>query len=338
MRFQAVAIESLATVVPETRITTASIERMLGRTYRRLNIAPGFLEMLTGIHTRRFWDEGVKPSDAATLAARKALSETGYDASKIGILVNTSVCKDYLEPSTAALVHGNLGLSPACLNFDIGNACLGFLSGMQVVATMIEQGAVEAGLVVAGEGSRDVIRSTVSRLIKPGTTFPDLRDNLATLTLGSAGAAMLLVRDHAASTPHRFLGSHALAATEHSRLCVGTPEQMTTDPTTLLQEGVKLAGRVWAEFTDELGMDHGDFAQYALHQVGKANHDAVCKAVGVPPERALRIYPDTGNVGACGVPLTLARTIELGRVGVGDNVALMGIGSGLNSAMQALRW
>ena len=338
MRFNAVAIESLATVLPETRITTASIERMLGRTYRRLNIAPGFLEMLTGIHTRRFWDEGIKPSDAATLAARKALAESSISADRIGILVNTSVCKDYLEPSTAALVHGNLGLAPVCLNFDLGNACLGFLSGMQVVATMIEQGAIEAGMVVAGEGSRDVIRSTVSRLIKPGTTFPDLRDNLATLTLGSAGAAMLLVRADLTESPHRFLGSHALAATQHSRLCVGTAEKMTTDPTTLLQEGVKLAAQVWQEFTADLGLDHPDFAQYALHQVGKANHDAVCKAVGVPVDRALRIYPDTGNVGACGVPLTLSRAIELGRVSPGDKVALMGIGSGLNSAMQALRW
>lgn len=338
MRFDAVAIESLSTVLPETRITTASIERMLERTYRRLGIAPGFLEMLTGIHTRRFWDEGQMPSDAATLAARQALAEADIDPSKIGILVNTSVCKDYLEPSTAALVHGNLGLSRRCLNFDIGNACLGFLSGMHVVGTMIEQGAIEAGLVVAGEGSRDVIRSTVTRLVKPGATFQDLRDNLATLTLGSGGAAMVLTRANLSRSPHRLLGGHALAATEHSRLCVGTPEQMTTDPTTLLQEGVKLAGQVWTDFTAELGLDHPDFAQYALHQVGKANHDAVCRAVGVPLDRALRIYPDTGNVGACGVPLTLSRAISLGRVSQGDKVALMGIGSGLNSAMYALQW
>ena len=338
MRFSNVAIEGLATEVPATVITTSSLERMLSRTWKRLSLQPGFLELLTGIRARRFWDEGQKPSDAATLAARKVLHNTGIDPARIGILVNTSVCKDYLEPSTAALVHGNLGLGPNCLNFDIGNACLGFLSGMQVVSTMIEQGQIEAGLVVAGEGSRTVTRATVRRLMQPSTTFAQVRDNIATLTLGSASAAMLLMRADLASRPHRFHGGTILAATEHNRLCVGTPDRMTTDAPTLLKEGVHLAERAWTTMQAQLGLSHGDFSAYALHQVGKANHDAVCHALQVPPERALRIYPDIGNVGACGVPLALDRSIAQGTLKKGENAALMGIGSGLNCAMMAVGW
>ncbi len=338
MRFEHVAIEALVTEVPETVITTASLEHMLARTWQRLGLQPGFLEMLTGIRARRFWDEGVQPSDAATIAARKVLAQTKFPLDEIGILVNTSVCKDYLEPSTAALVHGNLGLGRHCLNFDIGNACLGFLSGMVVVANMIELGQIKAGLVVAGEGSRDVTKATVRRLMQPSTTYAQVRDNIATLTLGSASAAMLLVRAEASTSPHRFLGGTLLAATEHNRLCVGTPDQMTTDPTTLLKEGVKLAGQAWSTMNAELGLQHGDFAQYALHQVGKANHDAVCGALSVPLDRAPRVYPDIGNAGACGVPLALSRSLSQRAIQEGDNAALMGIGSGLNCAMMAVRW
>ena len=338
MRFQHVAIEALVTEVPETVITTASLERMMGRTYQRLGLQPGFLEMLTGIRARRFWDAGVQPSDAATIAARKVLSNTGVNPDDIGILINTSVCKDYLEPSTAALVHGNLGLGRRCLNFDVGNACLGFLSGMTVVANMIELGQIKAGMVVAGEGSRDVTRATVRRLMQPSTNMGQMRDNIATLTLGSASAAMLLVHDSIATTPHRFIGGTVLAATEHNRLCVGTPDRMTTDPTTLLKEGVKLAGEAWAVMQQELGLGHADMTRYALHQVGKANHDAVCAALSVPPDKALRVYPDIGNVGACGVPLALSGSVQRGWLKEGDNAALMGIGSGLNTAMMVVRW
>jgi len=338
MRFEHVAIEALVTEVPETVITTHSLERMLGRTWKRLGLQTGFLEMLTGIRARRFWDAGVQPSDAATIAARRVLAKTGISPNDIGILVNTSVCKDYLEPSTAALVHGNLGLGRPCLNFDVGNACLGFLSGMVVVSNMIELGQIKAGIVVAGEGSREVTRATVRRLMQPSTTFEQVRDNIATLTLGSASAAMLLVHDSIATSPHRFLGGTILAATEHNRLCVGTPDQMTTDPTTLLKEGVKLAGEAWAQMQSELGLSHPDFARYALHQVGKANHDAVCAALSVPPEQALRVYPDIGNAGACGVPLALSGSIQKGLLQPGQNAALMGIGSGLNCAMMAVRW
>jgi 3-oxoacyl-[acyl-carrier-protein] synthase-3 len=338
MRYHHVAIEALVTEVPQTVITTDSLERMMGRTYQRLGLQPGFLELLTGIRARRFWDAGVQPSDAATIAARRALAESSFDPDQIGILVNTSVCKDYLEPSTAALVHGNLGLGRGCLNFDVGNACLGFLSGITVVANMIELGQIKAGMVVAGESSRDVTRATVRRLMQPSTNMGQMRDNIATLTLGSASAAMLLVHDSIATSSRRFIGGNILAATEHNRLCVGTPDKMITDPTTLLKEGVKLAGTAWKAMQADLSLGHADMACYALHQVGKANHDAVCASLAVPPAKALRVYPDIGNVGACGVPLALDGSVKKGWLGTGDHAALMGIGSGLNCAMMAVRW
>ncbi|MCK6502671.1 3-oxoacyl-ACP synthase III [Myxococcota bacterium] len=337
MRYQHVAIAGLATALPETVVTTESIERMLARSYERLGLRAGFLEGLTGVRARRFWDEGVMPSDAATAAARRLLDQTGFPVAELGVLVSTSVCKDYLEPSVASLVHGNLGLPPAAWNFDVGNACLGFLSGMAVVANMIELGQVGAGLVVAGEGSREVTRATVQELMKPGVDFARLKDNLATLTLGSGAAAMLLVRADSAGC-HRLRGGAIQAATEWNRLCVGTATQMKTDPAKLLQEGVKLAQRTWAQVQGELMLSPAQVAEYALHQVGKANHDAVTAALGVPLERAPRIYPDLGNVGAAGVPLTLARAVEDGRVLTGQTVALMGIGSGLNSAMMVVDW
>lgn len=338
LRYTRVVLEGQAALVPPTVITTESLERMLARTYAGLGLRPGFLELLTGIHARRFWEDGVKPSEAATRAARRVLAQTGFDPRRIGALVSTSVCKDYLEPSVAALVHGNLGLPSSALNFDVGNACLGFLSGVSVVANMIELGQIEAGLVVAGEGSGEVTRATVRKLMQPGADMDAMRANLATLTLGSAAAAWLLVRDEQGTSGHRLRGINAQAATEHSRLCVGTAEQMTTDPTTLLTEGVALAGRTWARFCADQGLSHSQIREYCLHQVGKANHDAVCGALGVPLDRALRVYPDIGNVGACGVPLTLSRAVEQGRVSAGDTVALLGIGSGLNCAMMALDW
>ena len=86
MRYHHVAIEGLVTEVPHTVITTDSLERMMGRTYQRLGLQPGFLELLTGIRARRFWDAGVQPSDAATIAARKVLAESSVNPDDIGIL------------------------------------------------------------------------------------------------------------------------------------------------------------------------------------------------------------------------------------------------------------
>ena len=127
---------------------SAGLLRQATYTTARLGIRLDLLSALTGIVARRFWDEGTTPSDVATRAAELALSRAGVGKERLGALLNTSVCRDFIEPSTACLVHGNLGLPPSCLNFDVGNACLAFLSGIQIVGNMIDRGQIEYGLVV----------------------------------------------------------------------------------------------------------------------------------------------------------------------------------------------
>ena len=68
MRFEHVCIESVAYAVPSTVVTTNQLEASLAPLYRRMGIAHGFMEALTGIKARRFWDTGVQPSDAATIS------------------------------------------------------------------------------------------------------------------------------------------------------------------------------------------------------------------------------------------------------------------------------
>jgi len=338
MRYRSVAIEGLCHHVPDVVISTSAIERMLSGTYERLHIAPGTLEAMTGVKERRFWRPGVQPSDLATLAAEQVLEETGFDRSRVGVLVSTSVCKDYLEPSVAALVHGNLELPSTSLNFDVGNACLGFMSGMSVVANMIELGQIEAGLVVVGEGSREVTMSTAKRLQREEATFEDFRGNLATLTLGSGSCAMLLVHERLATTPHRLLGSTSLSATHHNRLCIGTAQRMETDAPKLLTEGVALAHRTWTKARSGLDLQSHQVQSYALHQVGRPNHEAVIRALEVPEDRAIRLYPTFGNVGAAGVPMAMSTARDDGWFDTGDTVMLMGIGSGLNTQMMRVDW
>jgi 3-oxoacyl-[acyl-carrier-protein] synthase III len=338
VRYRRVAIEGMCHHLPDVVVRTAAIESMLAHTYERLHIPKGTVETMTGVSARRFSRPGVQPSELATRAAMQLIDETGFDRSRIGLLVSTSVCKDYLEPSVAALVHGNLGLSTNSLNFDIGNACLGFMSGITVVANMIELGQIEAGMVVVGENSRDVTMATTQRLQQENATFDDFRGNLATLTLGSGSCAMLLVHERLASTGHRINGSEALSATQFNQLCIGTATSMKTDAPRLLAEGVALAQRNWIKARTSLEIEPHQIKSYALHQVGRPNHDAVIKALEVPAEQAIRLYPHLGNVGAAGVPLAMSESLNENRFDEGDTVMLMGIGSGLNTQMMRVEW
>ena len=52
------------------------------------------------------------------------------------------------------------------MNFDLGNACLAFVNGMDVVGNMVERGQVDYGIVVDAETSRLAIETTMELLRK----------------------------------------------------------------------------------------------------------------------------------------------------------------------------
>jgi 3-oxoacyl-[acyl-carrier-protein] synthase-3 len=248
------------------------------------------------------------------------------------------VCKDYIEPSVAALVRGQLALPADCEAFDLGNACLGFMNGMDLASMWIEQGRAEVALVVAAESSRHVTRKTVERLLAPTSTMQDFKSALPTLTLGSGAVAMLLVHESLASTQHRVTGAVSLGDGASSTICLGTAEWMRTDATRLLHSGVELATRTWKRAEDQLGWSRDGLAQFICHQVGATHMATLFSRLELDLDRAFLTYPELGNIGPAAVPLTLGLAVEAGRVKDGDRLALMGIGSGLSCMMTEVVW
>jgi acyl-CoA:acyl-CoA alkyltransferase len=338
MRFENVVIVGVAHVDAPHRIATVDIDAALAPTYDRLGFPRRLVEQLTGVRARRFWDADTRPSGAATLAGEKVLGETGIDRSRIGVLINTSVCRDYVEPSVACFVHANLGLGEGCLNFDVANACLGFIDGMAIAGNMIERGQAEYGLIVNAESSRHVVERTIERLGAMSCDEQMLREQLPTLTVGSGAAAMVLAHARLAPAGHRFLGGVSVAATQHNQLCRGQLDAGVTDARNLLVHGVALAGVTWARAQAALGWDAEAVDLFALHQVSEAHTEELARALGFNRSRAFLIYPELGNVGPASVPIALSKAHEAERVAAGDRVVLGGIGSGLNCTAAGVVW
>lgn len=341
MQYKDVSILSLAHIDAPLRVTSAEMSARLAKMHARLGMPLDVLESATGIVARRYWNEGVQPSEVAALAAEKALSESGIDRARIGLIVNTSVCRDYIEPSTACLVHNRLGLSPDCLNFDLGNACLAFLSGMQVVSNMIERNQIDYGLIVDGETARFVQEATIARLNRPETTAQDFRDQLATLTLGSGAVAMVLARSDLAPDGHRFTGVVNQAATQHSGLCRGQVDHMFTNAKALLDAGLALAAKTFEQAKTTFGWtrDGIDLVnEYVLHQVSGTHTSLLAQVLKLDTRKIMSIFPEFGNIGPATVPIVLSKAAAAGRILKGSRVALMGIGSGLNCSMAEVIW
>jgi acyl-CoA:acyl-CoA alkyltransferase len=336
-RFEQVAISGLAHVDAPHVVSSAEIEDQLAATFRRLGIAPGLMESLSGISARRIWDPGTRPSQVAAAAGELALERSRVDRSELGILLNTSVCRDFLEPSTASIVHGLMDLAPTTINFDIGNACLGFINGMNVVASMIARGEIDHGLVVDGETSRVTLDATVARMASVSCDDRMFREQFATLTLGSGAVAMVLSRDDA-GIGHRYLGGLSRASTSKPGLCEGDIHEMRTDTKGLLLAGLELADTTWKEALLAFDWEADSVDTYVLHQVSKVHTRAVCDTLGLDIKKFPLIYPEFGNIGPAGVPTVLSKAVEDKTVKRGDRVMLMGVGSGINVAAAEIVW
>ena len=335
-RYQEVVISGLAHLDAPQVVTSAEIDERLASAYERMRVPAGLLSRVAGIEERRVWDPGTVPSTVAAQAGERALQRSGVDPAGIGVLINTSVSRDYVEPATASIVHHRLGLSYEALNFDVGNACLGFINGMSLAAAMIERREIDHALVVCGESSRHAVESTIERLERDGDprTF---REQFATLTIGSGAVAMVLSRAGLVDSEHHYLGGLSRASTEHALLCTGQLDEMRTDARGLLVAGLEVGTLTWQEAAKAFEWDEA-FDLYAVHQVSKVHTEAICEALGIDPARMPMLFPRFGNIGPAGVPTVLSRAAEEGVLRSGDRVALMGIGSGINAAAAEVVW
>lgn len=331
-RLDNTAILALEAIEAPIVVPSSDFDGRLAHTYERLGMRLGTLEDVAGIKQRRWWPEGVTFQEVAAQAGEAAIVKAGIDRSRIGLVIDTSVCRDRLEPSAAVTVHHLLGLAPSCLNFDLANACLGFMNGIQLAGTMIDAGVVTYALIVDGEGSREVQENTLERLAGPETSMEELYAEFATLTLGSGATAMVLGPADAHPDGHRVTKGVARAATEHHELCVGSLEQMRTDTSKLLDAGLELAELVWTQ----VDPTWREMDWYIIHQVSEVHTNELCKRLGIDMELAPLTFPEFGNMGPASVPYTLAVTQpEITR---GERVLLLGIGSGINTSALEILW
>ncbi len=348
MRYHKVCFESFGCQIPDEAVSSAELESRLAPLYRRLRLPEGRLELITGVRERRFWPRGALPSTASIRSGEQAIAASGLDRSEIGALVHGSVCRDHLEPATACRVHRELGLSPSCMIYDVSNACLGMLNGIAQVANMIELGQIRAGLVVGTEDSRALVETTIEHLNSDlSLTRDQMKRAIASLTIGSASAAVLLTDRDQTSTGNRLLAGAVRAETEFHALCHSGQDEavaggmrplMDTDSERLMREGIAVGRRAFDDLLGTLGWTPEDVDATFCHQVGIAHRKKMLETLRLEPSIDYATIEWLGNTGSVALPVTMALGEKDGRLRRGMRVAMLGIGSGINALMFGVDW
>ncbi len=347
MRFQHASLLSVCAHIPPVAVSSDEMEHKLAPVYERLKLPYGRLEMMSGIHERRFWNPGTRPSAVAAQAGQLALNASGIPAGKIGCLIHASVCRDFMEPATAAVVHERLGLQPECQIFDLSNACLGVLNGMVQLATMIDAGLIEAGLIVSGEVAEPLLHATIKNILADADlTRKSIKSHFASLTIGSGAVGVVMAHDKFGG--HALLGGALRTDSGANKLCqedrsAARPADaagplMATDSEALLLAGCRLAGQTWDAAKAELGWSNDTPQHIFTHQVGVAHQRLLFETTGLDLAKDFPTVSRFGNTGSAALPTALALGQTEKPLRKGEKIALLGIGSGLSSLMLGVEW
>ena len=303
--------------------------------------------MMSGVEHRRVWPAGTMPSGPSIRSGNLAIDASGISRQRIGCLIHASVCRDFLEPATASRVHHGLGLSSNCWVYDVSNACLGLINGAVQIAMMIESGVIEAGLVVGTENSRPLLQGTIDALnADQSLTRQSVKPAFASLTIGSGSCAWLLTHKSLSKNGSSIVAGVAEARTEFHDLCrsdqdtAGAAMQplMDTDSERLMIEGIATGVAGLERLLSETGWSREQIDRTVCHQVGSRHRIAMLDSMGLDMARDSVTFPCLGNTGSVALPLTVAVAACQQQFQLDDQVAMLGIGSGINCVMLGVRW
>ncbi|WP_066366419.1 3-oxoacyl-[acyl-carrier-protein] synthase III C-terminal domain-containing protein [Herbidospora mongoliensis] len=229
------------------------------------------LELTTGIVSRRVAGEGEYSVDLAARAGLDCLSRSSIPAGEVDLLINTSISRvdgpswATYEPALATRLRRLLGCHDAW-TFDLANACAGTFTGIWLADALIRAGRIRTALVVSGEFVSHMIPT--AQLEIEGKNDP----RIACLTLGDAGAAVLLTRSDDDRAGFRHIGLRTIG--EHHTLCVAGPSdqphggavmktQMATLAAICIRESIAHA----AESLAAIDLPIGDIDRFIPHQM-----------------------------------------------------------------------
>ncbi len=186
LEYTGVGITALAACVPQKRINNLE--------YTKYFPKEDVLKIVekVGIYERRFVTEDVCSSDLCFAAAEKLLNDNQIDREEIELLVFISQTPDYRMPATSILLQNRLKLSKKTMAFDISLGCSGFLYGLSVVYSIMQNNNIKKALILDGE--------TRSKVYSP-------KDRRSAFLFGDAGIAALVERDNKFSKSYFSLNS-----------------------------------------------------------------------------------------------------------------------------------
>ena len=298
-----------------------------------LDTSDEWIASRTGIHERRFVENGQPVSDLAVKAARQALQVADAHASDLDLVILATCTPDQVMPSSASFVQHRLGATKAGA-FDLNAACAGFVYALSTAAAQIESGRAETVMIIGADELSTHLNwqdRTTCVLFGDGAGAVLLRASdepgIMASTMGSDGSGAGLLEIRGGDT---LANSNGHASNGDAFLTMNGPQ--------IFRWATQKLGEAATQVIEESDLTVDQVDLFVPHQANLRIIDAAARRLGLPQEKVFSNVDTYGNTSAASIPIALCEAISQDRVHVGDNLVLTSFGSGLSWAALAIRW
>ena len=268
------------------------------------------------------------------------LARSKYHPGEIDLLICCNISRyddlDTLsfEPNTSMKLRHHFHFTNA-LAFDITNACAGMFTGIYIVDAFLKAGAIRRGMVVSGEYITNLTQSAQKEI----ESFMDNR--LACLTLGDAGAALIL--EKASDKRTGFIELDLQTFGRYSPYCISKPSEqggmiMYTDSVNLTDVAVKSGAKHAMNILQRAGWPPESFQHLIMHQTSSMTLNSarreinrLLKSTVCHDGNTVNNLERRGNTASTSHCIALADNIQSGRIRSGDKIVFSISASGLTT-------
>ena len=293
---------------------------------------------VTGVKSSHVAPEDMALSDLCQVAAEKLFEVSKWGRESIDLIIFVSTSRDfYICPNTANILQDKLGLRTSVVALDLPFACSGYVYGLSVASSMMQNGQLKRCLLCVGE----MTSKNQSNLDK--TTWP---------LHGDAGSATLLEYNPKAKHPFQFnLGSDGSGweaiicrevgirnpTTEESLVVKKYEEgiernglQCSMDGMSVFSFAITRPGQCIKELAEHFDFNLPNINYLLIHQANKMIDEKIRKKLKIEESKVPYSMQYYGNTSSCTIPITMTSQICEELEGHENELVMCGFGSGLS--------
>ena len=323
-----IALQGISTAVPVQIEDNESLELIPSKE------RASFIEQ-TGIRYRRVVPEGMTASDLCIKAASPLLEKLNWSTQDIDVLIFISQTPDYLIPNTASVIHQRLGMSKKCLALDINLGCSGYVYGLSVIGSLMQNMPGSKGLLLVGDCSTSVIskedKSTWPLFSDAGsaTALEQSADSIWHFNLQSDGSGYqdIMINDGGYRNP---FSTASLMPNEYSPGISRNELQMKLDGINVFNFALREVAPNIQELLNHIGREPSSIDFFVLHQGNKLMLDCIRKKIKESESKFPYSLYDFGNTSSASIPITIVTQLRDRLVEKETSLLLSGFGVGLS--------